>query len=303
MSRSEEIINKLPNFYKSWDKESTIFKFVSAFGTQLDESEKDIEGILRAKWVDTAKGKDLEMLGGIYNISRRANESDKDYRNRLKTAIQGFKGGGTINAVLTALRIMLGLDAKYPLKIIENPVKKIQENVKLKSGETWEMSSKSIIDAENVSITIEVNEGDSIKDPKIINMENSDSIAFNGKISSGEKLFITDNSAVIGKNAVEDKLSRKTIPEIPRKKTKWRYTESLKSKIGVFDSARFDEHVFAVDVSTASITFEWTSYQPAAFEVHIPKSIADERGISEESIIDVVNSVKAAGVNAVIKFI
>ncbi|MDI6729987.1 MAG: hypothetical protein QMD06_00370 [Candidatus Altarchaeum sp.] len=300
MSRSEEIINKFPNFYKSWDKESTVFKLVSAFGTQLDEFEKDLDGILRSKWVDTSKGKDLEMLGGIYNIHRRVNEPDKDYRNRLKTAIQGFKGGGTINAVLTSLRIMLGLDSKYPLKIIENPVKKIHENIKLKSGETWEMSSKSITCAENAGITIEVNEGDSIKDPKIINMESGDSIAFNGTVSAGEKLFIRDNSAVIGKKDVTDNLSRKTIPEISRKKTKWRYTESLKGKIGVFDSARFDEYVFAVDVSTVSIIFEWTAYQQASFEVQIPKNIIAERGISEKSIIDVLNSVKAAGVNAVI---
>jgi len=303
MSRTKEIINKFPSFYNSWDKESTIFKVVSTFGTQLDEAEKDIDVILRSKWVDTAKRKDLEMLGAIYNINRRANEPDKDYRNRLKTAIQGFKGGGTISAIRTSLRIMLGLDPKYPLKIIENPPRKVREDIKVKSGEAWEMSSKSIQDAENVSIEIDVEEGNSIKDPTIINMETDESITFNGNILAEKKLLIKDNSAVLGGKDMTDKLSRKTIPVIPRKKTELRYMESLESKIGIFDSARFDKHVFAVDISTVSIIFDWRAYQPATFEVHIPREIMQERGVSEENIRDVVNSVKATGVNAIIKLI
>jgi len=135
---AKKIAEKFPSLYRTWDKKSIIYNIVNSFGTQLDEAEKDLDIILRSKWVDTAKGKDLEMLGGIYNIQRRVNESDKDYRNRLKTAIQGFKGGGTINAILAALITVLNVSLNE-IKIVENPPKRLQENISVKPMQVWEM--------------------------------------------------------------------------------------------------------------------------------------------------------------------
>lgn len=299
---TENIVKKFPNLYRIWDKKSTIYNIVSTFGTQLDEIEKELNGILRSKWVDTAKGKDLEMLGEIYNIQRRANESDKDYRNRLKTAIHEFKGGGTINAILTALKIALNIDLKE-IKIIENPPKRMVESISVKPTQVWEMCSKSIKDAENVEVTIEIEEGEYIQDPCIINMDNNEDIKFNGKISYGEKLIIRDNSVTLNGKDVSDKISGKKFPTIYRKKTKWRYIESLKTKTGVFDISRFNESIFPIGMSKVAIKFEWTSYQPATFEIYVSKSIIAEKGLSENNVIDIINSVKSAGVNAIVKFI
>lgn len=298
---TKRIAEKFPNLYRTWDKESTIYKIVRCFGTQLDEAEKDLDGILRSKWVDTAKGKDLEMLGEIYNMQRRVNESDKDYRNRLKTAIQGFKGGGTINAILTALIIVLNIDLKE-IKIIENPSKRLRESISIKPMQVWEMCSKSIKDAENVEVTIEIEEGEYIQNPCIINIDNNEEIKFNGKISYGEKLIIRDNSVTLNGKDITDKISGNKFPTIYRKKMKWRYIESLKTKIGVFDTSRFNESIFPIGISKVAIKFEWVSYQPATFEIYVPKNIMDEKGISENNVTDIINSVKSAGVNAVVKF-
>ncbi|PKP60304.1 MAG: hypothetical protein CVT89_00030 [Candidatus Altiarchaeales archaeon HGW-Altiarchaeales-2] len=299
---TKKIAEKFPSLYRTWDKDSTIYNIVRSFGTQLDEAEKDVDGILRSKWVDTAKGKDLEMLGKIYNMQRRANESDKDYRNRLKTAIQGFKGGGTINAVLTALIIVLNVGLTE-IKIIENPSKRLRESISVKPMQVWEMCSKSIKDAENVEVIIEIEEGEYIQNPCIINMDNNEEIKFNGKISYGEKLIIRDNSVTLNGKDITDKISGKKFPTIYRKKMKWRYMESLKTKIGVFDTSRFDESIFPIGISKVAIKFEWLSYQPATFEIYVPKNIMAEKGISENNVTDIINSVKSAGVNAIVKFV
>lgn len=298
---TEKIAEKFPNFYRVWDKESTIYNIARSFGIRLDEAEKNLDDILRSKWVDTAKGKDLEMLGGIYNMQRRVNESDKDYRNRLKTAIQGFKGGGTINAILAALIIVLNVSLNE-IKIIENPSKRVQEIISVRHAQVWEMCSKSIKDAEDVEVTIEIEEGKDIQNPSIVNEDTNEEIKFNGKISYGEKLIIRDSSASLNGKDVTDKISRKKFPEIYRKKMKWRYIESLKTKIGVFDTSRFNESIFPTGISKVAIKFEWVSYQPATFEIYVPKNTIVEKGISENNVIEIINSVKSAGVNAIVKF-
>jgi len=116
-------------------------------------------------------------------------------------------------------------------------------------------------------------------------------------------LIITKDSVTLNGKDVTDKISGKNFPTIYRKKMKWRYAESLKTKIGVFDTSCFNESIFPIGISKVAINFEWTSYQPATFEIYVPKNIIAEKGISENNVTDIINSVKSTGVNAVVKFI
>jgi hypothetical protein len=69
----------------------------------------------------------------------------------------------------------------------------------------------------------------------------------------------------------------------------------------VFDTAKFDEHTFAIGVPTVRIRFDWTRLQPATFLVQIKSKALRDSGLSESYLEKAVNSMKAAGVNAIIK--
>jgi len=299
MSGTQRIVERFPSFYKSWDRTSLIFRMVSALGKRLDEAEKELVAILRAHWVDTAVRSDLDSLGVSYNMKRRPNESDSDYRDRLKRAIVEFKGGGTVSAVLTSVRTVLGLPEEHRLKLIENPPKRMNKELEVKTGETWRLSSNSVLDA-IPSITIDVKAEDSkITNPTVINMDTNESITFKGVIQSGKQLSIKDGKAVLDGVNVTKKLSTTTMPKLLRKESTWRYTELIERELGVFDTARFDSSVFEVGIPAALVGFKWTAYQPATFEIQIPRDVISESGLS--LVQEVVDSIKAVGVNAIVK--
>jgi hypothetical protein len=108
-------------------------------------------------------------------------------------------------------------------------------------------------------------------------------------------LNIKDGKATLnGKDATKSLSSAKP-PSLPRRKTKWQYTESIGANLGVFDKSQFDKSVFAVDIVTA-VTFEWTASQPASFEVRIPKDLLERSGVTSEYVQELVNSVKGCGI-------
>jgi hypothetical protein len=91
------------------------------------------------------------------------------------------------------------------------------------------------------------------------------------------------------------------VPNLLRKGSVWKYSEALLEKIGVFDTAIFDEHTFAVGVPTVRLHFEWTRRQPATFMIKIKSETLMKNGITESNLQKTVDSLKAAGVNAIIK--
>jgi hypothetical protein len=310
-SKSEKIAAKLPHFYKSWDKNSLVFRFIDSAGVQLSDAERDLFNILKSHWVDTARSGDLDRIGRIYNLKRNPGESDSDYMARIKSSIQEFKGGGTINAIKTALRTALSLPDGYNIDIIENPKKEMSYNQKAKAGDesgTWKIKSFSVSDSK-LTITLGVeSSGDKektkIENPKLTNLETGESVLFNGSISEGKELVIKDGAGILNKIDVTHKLSIQKSPDnimLPRKDSLWEYTETLKSSIGRFDFAKFDESVFEVGVPTANIGFKWTADLQSTFEVVLPKSILEERGFSREYVQNVVDRIKAIGVDGIVR--
>ena len=299
MSGTQRIIDRFPSFYKSWDITSLIYKVVSALGKRLDEAEKELVAILRAHWVDTAMRSDLNSLGVLYNMKRRPNESDSSYRNRLKRAIIEYKGGGTISAVLTSVKTVLGLAEEHHLELIENPPRMTFKELEVKTGETWRLSSESISDAiPSITIGVET-ENSKITNPTITNLDTEESITFEGVIQSGKKLSIKDGKATLDGVDVTQKLSTTKIPKLLRKESNWRYTELVEREIGVFDAARFDGSVFEIGIPPATVGFKWTAYQPATFEIRIPRGVISESDLSLAQ--EVVDSIKAVGVKATVK--
>jgi hypothetical protein len=302
MSRAKKISGRFPHFYKYWESDSSIFTFTEATGKRLDEIEKEFVSIMRSHWIDTASRNDLNKLGELYDIKRKDNEQDPDYRYRLKTAIISHKGGGTIGTINVLVNIILKLPQDYSLQIVENPPIRLKRKWKVNAGHEWIVNPRNIYDTVPDIIVEVLTENVKITDPTITNITTGETITFKGNITHGDVLKISNGRATINGNDQTHRLSTTNIPKLPRKKSKWRYTEYIGSNMGVFDSTQFDIAVFAVDI-VSNVTFEWTANQPATFQLHIPKELLVKVGITERYVQDIIDSVKACGVKAEVKVV
>jgi len=199
-------------------------------------------------------------------------------------------------------RIALGLSQDYPVEIRENPLVAMKKTWKVRANNDWKVDPKSIADAEpEITIALETKDV-KISDPTITNLDTGESVTFKGILSYGEVLRIGKGRATVNDVDKTERLSVEKVPSMPRRKTKWQYTESIGANLGVFDRAQFDKSVFAVDI-TSSITFEWAAFQPASFEILVPKALLDKSGVKAAYIQRLIDSVKACGVRGEVKVV
>lgn len=300
MNRVERISNRLPRFYKHWAKDSLIHSLLSAASKELDKAEDKITDVMKAHWVDTAVENELDKLGSLLGLSRLSGEDDLVIRARLKRAVNEYKGGGTVSAILDAVKALINAQEEEDVKIVENPRASSFAEFTVRAGDTWVLGSNSIADAES-SLSLTVEEGGEVSNPQIINLDTEESVTFKGKLKAGQKLVIKKKKASLDDKDVSQRVSPQKVPHLLRKSSTWKYTESLEKLIGVFDTAKFDEHTFAVKVPAVNIRFDWIRYQPATFEVQIKSKAVRSSASSKPYLEKVVNSMKAAGVNALIK--
>jgi hypothetical protein len=300
MNKVQRMGERLPRFYKHWQKDSLISSFFRAMGIQLDKVEEEITDLMKAHWVDTAKGDELDKLGIIVKSRRIAEENDAYFRTRLKRAVNEYKGGGTLSTILEAVKALIGAKSEKDIKIVENPPVDTYAEFLVIAGDTWILGSNSIAD-EQPKLTLTVEGEGQVSNPQIMNTDTGESITFKGKLKSGEQLVIEENKASLDeKDVTADVFPPKPL-RLPRKGSTWKYSEALLEQIGVFDTARFDEHTFAVGVPTVRIRFDWVRYQPATFLVEIESKALGESGVTESYVKGVLDSMKGAGVNAIIQ--
>lgn len=300
MKQLSKIANRLSSMYKSWDENSVIYKFLSAFVKRFEESQKDVRRILRSHWIDTAHGANIDRLGALFNLQRTENESDSDFKDKVKNAIQEYRGGGTVKSILTTLKATLGAANGEAIKLIENPPQKMHVEKIIRAGDIWSMRSESIADVQP-SLRIKVlEELAEAKNPTLQNLTTKETISFADSLKTGEELLIKDGKATLDKTSVTKKFKNIDIT-LTRRDSTWQYTEALSEKIGLFDTAAFDTSIFAVGIPEVSILYQWTAHRPASFEVQIPKEVLERSGVEQERVEKLINSVKAAGVTATIK--
>lgn len=300
MSKIERVGDRLPRFYKNWQKNSLIFSLLQAVGKQMDRAEEEISNLMKAHWVSTAQRDELGRLGVLVGSKRIPEEDDTRYRARLKRAVNEYKGGGTVSAILENIKELMEAKSDEDIEIVENPPVKDTAEFLVIANDTWTLRSNSIEDEES-SLTLTVEGEGEVSNPQIINTDTGESIALKGKLKSGEQLTIKKNKAFIDEQDVTENISTQKPLLLLRKGSTWKYSEALLELIGVFDAAKFDEHTFAVGVPTVKIRFEWTRRQPATFLVQIRSKALRESGLTESYLEKAVNSMKAAGVNAIIK--
>jgi hypothetical protein len=301
MSRTQRIGNRLQRFYKHWQKDSLIFSLLHSVSKQIDEIDEEITALMKAHWVDTAKEAELSKLGILVGAERLPEENDAHFRVRLKNAVNEYKGGGTVSAILESVRALLGAKSDGDIQIVENPRVEASAEFIVQAGDTWTLGSNSIVDEQPSSLIIVVEGRGQVDNPQVTNMSTGEFIAFKGKLKSGEQLVIKDDKAYIDEKEVTENVSPQKMPRLLRKGSNWKYSEALLERIAVFDTAKFDEHTFAVEVPTVKIRFDWIRSQPATFVVKIKSNALGESGLTESYVERVKNSMKATGVNGIIE--
>ncbi|MBI1929543.1 hypothetical protein HYR99_35520 [Candidatus Poribacteria bacterium] len=112
--KTDRLITLFPDAYAAKDPESLLYRLLDAIAAELMAADEAIKGLLKSHWVDYASGKALDGLGAIYGVSRRrlrdeTIETDDAFRQRLKSVVPLFTGGGTKRAIIGAVRSALGL--------------------------------------------------------------------------------------------------------------------------------------------------------------------------------------------------
>lgn len=300
MDRIERICSRFPRLYKHWAKDSLLYTIIDAVGRHLDQVEERITGMMKAHWVDTAVEEELDGLGATLGLNRFVEEDDSHFRGRLKRAVNEYKGGGTVSAILEAVRAAVDAEENEDVEIVENPPASTFAEFTVRAGNTWALGSSSIRDEES-SLTLTVEEGGEVSDPQVANLDLDESLTFKGKLKGGQELVIKEKEAFLDGEDVSDKILPPKIPHLLRRGSNWKYSEALEKLIGVFDEARFDEHTFALKVPAVTIRFDWTRLQPATFEIRIKSKALSKSGLSKPYLEKIVNSMKATGVRVLMK--
>lgn len=335
---SDRIINRLPQFYKSWDKESILFSFIDSFANELRKQKKELVNIRQTHWIDTSYGKNLDLLANIFKLYRKQEEPDEDFRNRIKRFLFEFTGGGTKKSILAQTVAYLNLKEEHEMPIlIENPLRTKKIQITVQNGDKINIQSESIDDKDFfLELSLE-EEGYEIIDPSIYDVDRNSSIQFHGTLKSGEKLMINTEEKSVrhiknehksdnGNNVLNsninstssnllDKKSNNNNDDnndnifidnkmkVPRKRSTWIFKENTTPKLGRFDEAFFDENFYEVYVPKCSMKIEWKAKLLASFELQIESESFKRSGVSIENFSDLINSIKAAGVKAYIEII
>lgn len=301
MSRTQRISDRLQRFYKHWHKGSMILTLLESLSKQMDVVDIEITNLMKAHWVDTARGEELDRLGTLVGAKRIPDENDGRFRARLKRAVNEYRGGGTISAIHEAVKALIGVKKEEDVDIIENPRIEASAEFRVIAGDTWTLGSSSIIDEQPSSLTLVVEGRGQVGNPQILNVDTGESIALKGKLDSGEQMVIRDEKAFIDEKEVTGDVSPLKPPRLLRKGSTWKYSEAILERIAVFDTAKFDEHTFAVEVPMVRIRFEWVRSQPATFLVRIKSKALRDSGLTFPYVQNAVNSMKASGVNAIVE--
>jgi len=298
LERTRRIADRLPEFYRTWDTDSVIFKLLDSVGRALAEEQKSVFRIMRTHWVDTANGGDLDRLGAIFELKRDTGEADDDYRARIKSALRQFKGGGTCASVKALMADFLSVQPEE-LEIVENPEFEMSIARRVSGGQSWTLGSTSVEEASPVIEMTLQGEGNVVLNPALRNLDSNERVGFEGRFRVGQRLVMSRDSATLDGEDVSSAVS--AAPGFPRLLpggSRWVYEEAISAKVGHLDRSAFEGSIFKVPVPDAIIRLTWSGRTPSSFVLAVPSKTLQESGVSEEEAVAFLNIIKGAGVYA-----
>ena len=108
MTKTNDILDNLPTYWKK-DSTSKNYKFITSFDDNFQDVSDQTANLKLTIQLNTSTGQALTDLGAIFALNRNADESDNDYRARIKAYWPGFSGGGTIVSIKQTVNRMTGI--------------------------------------------------------------------------------------------------------------------------------------------------------------------------------------------------
>jgi hypothetical protein len=106
----DELIDYFPDVLPRDD--ATIFRrYVDAFDESIDAHDKGMKYVQFSKYVDIARGRDLDRVGRLFGeLGRRGTRDDDEYRAYLRSVVQSFSGRGTVPGLKFAIAAAVDTD-------------------------------------------------------------------------------------------------------------------------------------------------------------------------------------------------
>jgi hypothetical protein len=106
MDLTTAIENNIPEHLRN----TNIVNFIKSFINILTDIELDIDKLQKAVFISTAKNQQLDDIGALFKLSRLVDETDSNYRQRIKSYYQILLSYGTVNGIKKAIGILLNID-------------------------------------------------------------------------------------------------------------------------------------------------------------------------------------------------
>jgi hypothetical protein len=300
--KTDRLVDLLPDVYAAAEPQSLLHRLLDVVGAELMVADAAVKRLLKSHWVDYATGAGLDGLGAIYGVGRRrlrdgSLETDAAFRQRLRSVVSLFTGGGTVLAVRGAVRSALGLPfdlgtLNLPAGLLDDletlvdlqEFSPTRERVVVDEATPVGDASELVLDTDAPSVeaawpriewTLTAGSG------RLLSVERLD--AGQG-VASDEALLVPPGatlvltagpggtlSAVLGGADVTasftnlDGSTPPVLPQVPLARTRWRF----RARGGLFDTSAFDaDETF--DTPRLRVELSWVRRQPLTFDVIVP---------------------------------
>lgn len=303
--KTEELARLFPDAYATDDAESLLYKLLDTAGAELMVADEKLKALLKSHWVDYASGPALDGLGAIFGIERRelqtgGLEDDDQFRLRLKAVVPLFTGGGTVKAVLGAVRSALGLPFDLDQLNLPPAQAALREDIeKLVILTEFSPASERLVDnaiseAGGASELLMVVELPTVREvsPRIVwtfltgggRLLSLERLDTGTGVKSDEALVVPRSGilvlsadehgrliATIGADDVSelftnlDGTTPALLPEVPPQRSEWRF----RAQSGLYGISAFDgEDTY--DLPSYQVEMSLTRFEPLTFDVYVP---------------------------------
>jgi len=311
LDKTDRLVALFPEAYAADDKNFLLRKLLEAIAAEFAAADESIKALLKSHWVDFAKGPALDGLAAIYGLARRrlangAPEPDDSFRDRLKSIVRLFAGGGTRRAIIEAVRSAVGLPlnlaslSKLPAGMRAELESLIYlEEFSPQGLRVLNKAFQPVNNATQLILEVEVRSVERENPPAIqwkftsgagrmlsVELLNSGGQGFRAKdqfvVASGKTLTfsagaeskltaVLDFTDVSGSFTNLDGSTPAAMPDMPdEERSEWRF----RAQSGLFDFSAFDlSDTF--DLPHFEVEMNWLRFEPLTFDVYAPYFLRD----------------------------
>jgi hypothetical protein len=308
-------LNQLfPDVYAAADTESLLYKLLDAVGAEFMVADEAIKRLLKSHWVDYAEGAALDGLAATFGVTRRRLrggelESDDGFRQRLKSIVPLFAGGGTRRAVIGAVRSALGLPFDLDQLNLPDSFAGLRRDIEnLITLEEFSPKGERVLGRDVVEVLVDdqpvsevtipidiptvreerptihwsFTQGGARQLALLVTPDVPDAEATGIKsvealvIPPGETLVLTalENgrlSAALGFTELAGQFTNLdgSTPAVLPQVPLGRSQWRFRARSGIFDISLFDD-INTFDLPVFEVEMSWLRYEPLTFDVHVP---------------------------------